>query len=117
MTTAHAKLCGAICEFFKKNGIWYVRTNSQGYGRKGIPDILACYQGSFIAIEAKVAPDKPQKWQERELAAIRAAGGKALVIYDVAELGRLMPVPVNWTTWRPVDFMRDSSLEVKTTDA
>ncbi len=91
MSTAHAKLCGQITEFLKANGIWYIRTNSHGYGRKGIPDILACYRGTFVAIEAKVAPDTPRKWQLRELADIRTAGGKALVIYDVGELGRLMP--------------------------
>lgn len=89
MSTAHGKLCGEICEFLKKNKIYYVRTNSHGYGRKGIPDILACYRGSFVGIEAKVAPDTPKKWQLKELAAIRAAGGKGLVIYNVVDLGRV----------------------------
>lgn len=89
MSTGHAKLLSEICDWLRKAGIWYVRTNSHGYGRKGIPDILACYQGAFVAIEAKVKPDKPTPWQERELAAIRAAGGKALVIYDAGELGRV----------------------------
>lgn len=87
--TAHADLLKQICDFLKAHDIWYVRTNSHGYGRKGIPDVLCCYQGRFVAIEAKVKPDKPSPWQERELAAIRASKGTALVIYDVAELGRV----------------------------
>lgn len=88
-TTAHSKLLGQVCEFLKKNGIWYVRTNSHGYGRKGIPDVLACYRGKFVAIEAKVAPDKPSPWQQREIADIQLSGGVALVIYNIDELGRV----------------------------
>ena len=85
--TPHGRLCVGICAWLRERGVWFVRTNSFGYGRKGIPDILACYHGKFVAIEAKVKPDKPSAWQLRELAAIREAGGIALVIHDVAELG------------------------------
>ena len=89
MTTGHSKLLSDICEFLKKNQIYYVRTNSHGYGRRGIPDVIACYQGKFVGIEAKVAPDKPTPWQRRELAEIGLAGGQALVVYSVEDLGAL----------------------------
>lgn len=91
VSTGHAKLLSEICDFLRKNGIWYVRTNSHGYGRKGIPDILACYRGAFVGIEAKIAPDTPKPWQLKELGAIREAGGKALVVYNIGELGHVFP--------------------------
>lgn len=65
--TPHAKLRKEICAYLASIGAWYVSTNSQGYGRKGIPDIIACIKGKFIAIEVKVLPDKPNAWQKREL--------------------------------------------------
>lgn len=85
--TPHGRLCVELCNWFKERGIYYVRTNNWGYGRKGIPDILACYQGRFVAVEAKVRPDKPTAWQNRELNAIRAAKGIAIVAYSVEDLG------------------------------
>lgn len=87
--TDHARLLKEICQWFSANGIWYVRTNSHGYGRKGIPDVLACYNGRFVAVEAKVLPDKPTAWQMRELKGIQASHGIALVIHRSEDLGRV----------------------------
>jgi hypothetical protein len=61
---------------------WHFSPMMIGYGRKGIPDIIGCYRGMFFAIEVK-APgkiDNTTPWQERELAAIHAAGGVDLVL-------------------------------------
>ena len=54
-----------------------------GYGRSGVPDVVGSFRGRFFGIECK-APGKTGNTtalQERELAAIEAAGGVALV-YD-----------------------------------
>lgn len=87
--TPHGQLCADICTFLKEHEIYYVRTNSHGYGRKGIPDILACYQGKFVAIEAKVGKDHLTPWQERELVSVRTAGGIALEVRSVQDLGAI----------------------------
>lgn len=84
--TPHAKLLGDICDYLKSINAWYVRTNSHGYGRRGIPDVVACVNGRFLAIEAKVKPDKPNTWQERELLAIDQARGLTVVAYDLAKV-------------------------------
>ena len=83
--TAHSKLRKEICEYLKTLGAWYVCTNSQGYGRKGIPDIIACIGGEFVAIEVKVAPDKPTAWQKREIEDIERAGGGTVVAYSLED--------------------------------
>ena len=87
--TPHAKLLEEICAYLKSVGAWYVRTNNHGYGRRGIPDVVACVNGRFVAVEAKVKPDHPSAWQQREIAAIHIAGGSALVAYDLDGLKRV----------------------------
>jgi Archaeal holliday junction resolvase (hjc) len=64
-----------------------------GYGRAGIPDIIACVNGYFLAIECKAGKGKTTALQDRELENIRAAGGVTLVIYDTEEdISRLCKV-------------------------
>lgn len=85
--TPHSKLCKQITEWLASIGAYYVtHHNSGGYGRKGVPDILACVRGKFVAIEVKVAPDKPSPWQMRELKACQEAGGISVVAYSLEEL-------------------------------
>ncbi len=38
------------------------------YGTAGIPDILCCYKGRFLAFEVKSATGKPTKLQEVTIA-------------------------------------------------
>jgi len=58
-----------------------------GYGRAGIPDIVGCVNGFFLAVECKAGKGKGKTTalQDRELESIRHAGGVALVIYDTEE--------------------------------
>ena len=53
-----------------------------GMGRAGVPDIIACFKGHFLAIEAKAGKNKPTALQEREIANIRKAGGHAMVLNE-----------------------------------
>lgn len=60
---------------------WYFCPIMMGYGRKGIPDIIGCIRGVFFAIEVK-APGKMENttpWQDKEIKAIRDAGGICII--------------------------------------
>ena len=48
---------------------------TQEMARRGVPDLLICYKGKFIAIELKVDGAKPTKLQDIKLNEIRLAGG------------------------------------------
>jgi len=63
---------------------WFVRFTSI----KGISDILGVLPpaGRLLAVEAKVRPNKPSEDQERFITMVNAAGGLALVVYDLREL-------------------------------
>lgn len=87
--TPHARLLKEICDYLDSIGAWYVRTNSHGYGRRGIPDVIACVRGRFVAIEAKAGRDTVSAWQAREMGKIKEAHGDAIVarkLKDVSDL-------------------------------
>ena len=48
---------------------------TQERSRRGVPDLLICHKGKFIAIELKVDGEKPTKLQDIKLKEIRLAGG------------------------------------------
>lgn len=53
----------------------------------GISDIIGVLpSGQFLAIECKIAPNKPTNEQSKFLARVRRNGGVALLIYTIDEL-------------------------------
>ena len=54
--------------------------------RKGIPDIIVCYKGRFIAFEVKTTKGKATELQKLNLRQIEDAGGKAYVVRSVEEV-------------------------------
>ena len=56
------------------------------YGTAGIPDIIVCHRGHFIALEAKVGKNTPTKLQTVTIEQIRKAGGTAAVVRSVADV-------------------------------
>lgn len=79
MTTPEAKVKLAVTKMLDKNGVYYFYPATHGYGRSGIPDIICCLKGKFIAIECKAGKNRPTALQDRELSRIHKAGGKAFV--------------------------------------
>lgn len=51
------------------------------YSEAGTPDLLACINGYFIAIEVKGDGGKPSELQLEKIRQIRSAGGFAYVVY------------------------------------
>ena len=71
--------------------VYFAMPIGTGYGNSGVPDFLVCHKGQFIGIEAKAGRGTTTALQEKHLADIRAAGGKAIVInehnlYELKEL-------------------------------
>ena len=56
------------------------------YGTAGIPAIIVCHRGRFIALEAKVGKNQPTKLQAVTIEQIRKAGGTAAVVRSVADV-------------------------------
>lgn len=71
-----------IKKFLTEHGAWFVKYWAGAtYTKNGIPDILACVCGCFIAIEVKAPNGKPSPLQIHNLKMINNAGGFALLLY------------------------------------
>jgi len=70
------------CFFFKEHG--------GQYGTAGLPDIIVCYRGRFVAFEVKTATGRPSKLQEVTIAKIKAAKGEAFIVRSVEEVKRII---------------------------
>jgi len=72
-----------ILDYLNMNGCFCFKTIA--CNRSGIPDIIALYEGKFIAIEVKTDKGKISKLQEYNLDIIKDKGGYATVVYSVQE--------------------------------
>lgn len=78
----------------KARGAYYFYPVTAGYGSSGVPDIVACYEGTFYGIECKAGKNPPTKLQVKNLKQIEQAGGIAVIIdeenvfdvFDILEL-------------------------------
>jgi Holliday junction resolvase len=80
--TPEAKVKKKVVDVLKKYGAYYFFPATGGYGRSGVPDIVSCYRGVFIAIECKAGNNKPTPLQEAEMGKIRKAQGFVLVVNE-----------------------------------
>ena len=81
--TPEGKVKAAIKKILDAHRVYHFSPATGGYGRSGIPDIVCCHNGLFIAIECKAGKGMTTPLQERELAAVRAHGGVTLVINEL----------------------------------
>lgn len=80
--TPEAKVKKKVKELLDQMGVYHFSPMQNGMGRAGIPDIIGCLGGQFIAIECKAGKGKTTALQERELNRILNAGGYALVVNE-----------------------------------
>lgn len=60
------------------------------YGTAGIPDVICCHKGRFIAFEVKTETGKATLLQEITLRRITEAGGKAVLVRSLDEVKAVM---------------------------
>ena len=60
------------------------------YGTAGIPDIIACINGRFVAFEVKTPTGKLSRLQEITIEKIRDAGGMAYKVTSAAEVASIL---------------------------
>ena len=77
--TPEGRVKDHVTKVLREEGVYYFFPATHGYGRSGVPDIVACVSGWFLAIECKAGKNKPTALQVREIESIRKAGGVAVV--------------------------------------
>lgn len=80
--TPEAKVKKKVVKILEDNGAYVVSIVTGGYGKNGVPDIIACFRGSFWAIECKAGNGKLTALQDKNISAIRIACGRAWIINE-----------------------------------
>lgn len=71
--------------FLEGRGAWFIKYwAGAAFTKSGVPDILACVNGYFVAIEVKAPNGKASDLQLYNIHKIKAAGGFAFVLYPSA---------------------------------
>lgn len=71
-----------ITKLLKEYEVYYFMPIGGMYSKIGVPDVIGCLNGRFIAVEAKAGKGKTTALQDRELRRIKEAGGVSLVINE-----------------------------------
>ena len=77
--TPEWKVKKAVRLLLDKLGVYHFMPPANGFGRAGIPDIVGCMDGHFIAIECKAGKGTTTALQDRELNAILNHGGTVFI--------------------------------------
>jgi Holliday junction resolvase len=80
--TPEAKVKAKLRKYLTQLGIYHFMPSANGFGRAGIPDIIGCFNGQFVAFECKAGKNIPTALQEREIRDIQSAKGWAFVINE-----------------------------------
>jgi len=80
----------SIQRALKVRAIWAYKVPGGYYGINGVPDLLCCANGRFVALEVKRPGNKPTKLQEFRIAEIRASGGVAEVVESKEEAVKIV---------------------------
>lgn len=88
--TPESKLKKDLKTLLNERGAYWAAIAGGPYAKPGDPDIIVCYQGMFIAIEAKTYEGSQSEWQKLREKQIRDAGGIYLIIKNVDQLASFL---------------------------
>jgi len=84
-------IVAAIMRYLKTiPGCFAWKEHGGPHGTAGIPDIICCYDGRFVAFEVKTTLGKLTKLQEVTIERIRKAKGCAFKVTSVEEVKEIL---------------------------
>ena len=88
---AEKDIVNAILRYLKAVPACFAwKTHGGMYGTAGIPDIIACIDGRFVAFEVKTPSGKLTKLQEITIQRIKEAKGYACKVTSVGEVREIL---------------------------
>lgn len=70
-----------VKKYIEAHDGWQVKFFANRMTKNGIPDVLACINGYFVAVEVKAENGKPSELQKYRVKEINDAGGCAIILY------------------------------------
>ena len=91
MPVLEKTLISSILSYLKSlPGCFCWKEHGGAYSTAGLPDILCCITGRFVAFEVKTATGRLTGLQDRTLCRIRGAGGVAYVVRSLDEVKTIL---------------------------
>jgi len=88
--TPEGKIKRKVVEVLKAHSVWYFFPANNGFGKAGIPDIIAIVNGKFMGVEVKAdRTKKPSALQKKCGEEIQRAGGWWFLVYDEESIGSM----------------------------
>jgi hypothetical protein len=93
-----SKITKSIMAYLKKRGVWFFKVAGGPMQQRGVPDIICCVTGSFVALEVKrPGVGRLTDLQALTIERIRDAGGVAEVVTSVEEAAAVLDALVEKT--------------------
>ena len=80
--TPEGKVKKQVKKILDDLGCYHFSPMMDGYGKSGVPDIIACFNGMFIGIECKSGKNQPTLLQKHNMDLIQRAGGYTIVVNE-----------------------------------
>lgn len=88
--TPEGRLKKAIKALLDERGAFWSMIPGGAYAKVGDPDMVVCYKGRYIAIEAKTPTGKQSDWQKLRQEQITAAGGLYILARSVEDVKEVL---------------------------
>lgn len=115
MQTPEARVKKDVKRVLELCNAYYFLPVTGGYGSSGVPDIIACINGQFVAVECKAKGNKPTKLQLRNLQEIADVNGLAFVVDETSigtfslKLSVELALPSSKREGKVIDLTRDET--------
>lgn len=71
-----------IKKYLEEQGCWLIKYwAGAAYTKTGVPDLLICCNGYFVAVEVKASKGKPSELQVYNINKINKSSGYAVILY------------------------------------
>jgi hypothetical protein len=84
-------IVNAISKYLKSvPNCWFFKEHGGMYGAAGVPDLICCINGRFVAFEVKTEKGILTKLQESTITKINAAKGNAYKVTSLQEVKEIL---------------------------
>lgn len=96
MPNEKSRVVNPILKWLRDNGAFAEKTHGSEYTRIGLPDIIACCDGRYVAIECKYPGEQLTAAQERVIWEMTNAGALAFGCESLASVKTILRSEISW---------------------
>lgn len=101
----------SIKKIVRQRGGYIVKQHGSMIAEPGIPDLLGCYKGIFIAIECKELNNIPSSAQGIHCRQIKSANGFTMIAYNSQDIIEFLDLIDKYTNTTFLDYLHSIKKE------